>query len=722
MVYAYNGGPQGSIGPPRQAAWRLVLIQRGGVKLKAYRVDHIRNVGLYSHGGAGKTSLGEEMLFNARAINRVGRVEDGATTSDYEPEEARRRISVNLALLPLEWNNHKINIVDCPGFLDFAGEIRQGMRAADSAIVLVDGVAGVEVGTEQVWRQLQLATIPRLIFVNKFDRENADFTRTVDQLRERFGNTLIAIQMPIGGQDQFSGVIDLISMVALRGPNGTAEEIPKELREAADRMREKLVETVAESDDDLLIKFLEGEEISNDEIRVALRRAIASSRIFPILVGSATQNKAVSQLMDAIVELMPSPADCQPVEATESGVRKIALRADDNGPIAALVFKTTADPFVGKLTYFRVISGLMKSDSMVWNALKVREERIGQLFVVRGKSQEPVQTLGAGDIGAVAKLQHTGTGDTLSTKDRPVLLPAIEFPHPNYSVAVEPKSKADLDKLGSALHRLVEEDATIRVRRDTETFETVISGLGETQIDVAVERMHRKFGIDVVLHEPRVPYRETVLRSTRTEYKHKKQTGGHGQYGHVVLEIEPLSRGAGFQFGEKVVGGSVPKNYVPAVEKGIREALPEGIVAGFPVVDLKVTLCDGSYHPVDSSEMAFKLASGQAFKKGAEQAGPVLLEPVMDMAIVVPEQFVGDVMSDLNSKRGRVQGMDPDEGMTTVHAQAPLAEIQRYANDLRSISQGRGTFSMKFSHYEEVPQLVAQHVIADARKVHAIAH
>jgi elongation factor G len=427
--------------------------------------------------------------------------------------------------------------------------------------------------------------------------------------------------------------------------------------------------------------------------------------------------------MDAIVELLPSPLERLPVHATElSSGKEVELTCKADGPFAALVFKTTADPFVGKLTYFRVFSGTFKSDSHVFNSRASHDERVGQLFVVRGKTQEPAQSVVAGDIGAVAKLQDTQTGDTICLKDRQLRLPAIEFPHPVYSVAVEPKSKADLDKLGSAMHRLIEEDPGIQWRRDTETAEMVLAGLGEQHIDVALERMKRKFGVEVTLHAPRVPYRETVNRKTTAEYKHKKQSGGHGQYGHVFLEIEPLPRGSGFEFGERVVGGSVPRNFVPAVEKGVREALPEGIQAGYPVVDVRVTLTDGSYHPVDSSEMAFKIASSQAFRKASEEAQPVLLEPVMDLAIVVPDQFVGDVMSDLNGKRARVQGMDPDNGSTTVHAQAPLAEVQRYSTDLRSITQGRGTFSMEFSHYEEVPAHVAQQVIAEHKKQAAAAH
>ena len=691
--------------------------------MKAYRPEQIRNVGLFSHGGAGKTSLCEAMLLNAGAVNRLGRVTDGTSVSDYEPEEQKRQISVNLAVLPFEWKDCKVNLLDAPGYLDFAGEVREAIRVIDGALVLVDAVAGVEVGTDLVWKQLDRHNIPRAILVNKVDRENADFGRTVEQLRSRFGPKVVAVQVPIGLQDRFEGVVDLIAMCSVRGAERQTGPVPGDLSAACDQFREQLIESVAETDDELISKYLEGEELKQDEVMRALHNAVAAGKLYPVLVASGGSNKSVHSVMDAIVDMLPSPVDRGAVKATEAATGKeVALEPSESGPLAALIFKTTADPFVGKLTYFRVFSGTIKSDTHIWNASKGREERLGQLFVIRGKAQEPAVQLGAGDIGAVAKLQETGTGDTLCTRDRQLKLDPIEFPRAIYSVAVEPKSKADLDKLGAALHRLVEEDPTIQVRRDPETAEMVVSGLGEQHIDVAVERLKRKFGVDLALHEPRVPYRETIQRKTVSEYKHKKQTGGHGQYAHVFLELEPLPRGSGFEFAEKVVGGSVPKNYVPAVEKGVRESLTEGVVAGCQVIDVRVTLTDGSYHNVDSSEMAFKLASSQAFKHGFEQAQPVLLEPVMDVAVIVPDEFVGDVMSNLNGKRARVQGIEPEDGMTTVHAQAPLAEVQRYATDLRSITQGRGTYTMQFSHYEEVPAHIAQQVIAEHKKQVAAAH
>src|SRR5262245_51104957 len=508
-------------------AWR-------DMQMKAYRPEQIRNVGLFSHGGAGKTTLGEAMLFSAGTIGRLGRVEDGSTVSDYEPEETRRTISVSLSVLPLEWRDHKVNLVDAPGYLDFAGEVREAIRAVDGALVLVDAVAGVEVGTELTWKQLDGAGIPRLIVINKIDRENADFGRTVEQLRARFGKSVVAVELPIGSQDRFDGVVDLIRMCALAGADMARGDVPADLRGAGDQLREQLVEAVAETDDDLIAKYLEGEELSEEELLAALHRAVAQGKLFPVLVASAGTNKGIRSLLDAIVDMLPSPIERGALQATELPSGKEVSRAPSAaGPLAALVFKTSADPFVGKLTYFRVFSGTLRADSHVWNTRAAKEERVGTLYLVRGKSQEPASKIEAGDIGAVAKLQDTQTGDTIGTRERQLRIAGIDFPNPVFAVAVEPKSKADPDKLGSALHRLVEEDPGIQVRRDSETGEMVLSGLGEQHIDVALERMKRKFGVEVALHEPRVPYRETILRKTAAEYKHKKQTGGHGQYGHV---------------------------------------------------------------------------------------------------------------------------------------------------------------------------------------------
>ncbi|TAK26214.1 MAG: elongation factor G [Chloroflexota bacterium] len=685
--------------------------------------DLIRNVGLFSHGGAGKTTLAEAMLFAAGVVSRAGRVDDGTTVSDYEPEEHKRRISVNLAVLPLVWRNCKINLLDAPGFLDFAGETREAIRACDAALVLVDAVAGVEVGTDLIWKQLDVAEIPRAVVISKADRENSDYGRVLESLRARFGAKVVPLHVPVVGPNGLEGIVDLVEMEARLGPTMTAGAIPAAMLARCDQYREQLVEAVAETDDDLIVKYLDGETLTREEITGALARAAASGKIIPVLAASGLLGRGVPAVLDAVVDLLPSPGGRPSVRALDIAAnREVVCNPASDGPLCALVFKTIADPFVGKLTYFRVFSGTVRSDSHVWNVTRGRDERLGTLYLVRGKTQEPAVVVGPGDIGAVAKLQETATGDTLGSREHQSRLPAIEFPKPVYSVAVDPKSKADLDKLGNALHRIVEDDQTTTVRRDPETGETVLSGLGEQHVDVTIERMRRKFGVEVEIREPRVPYRETIVHATQSEYKHKKQTGGHGQYGHVSIEIEPLPRGTGCEFTEHVVGGAVPRNFIPAVEKGFREAIPEGILAGYPIVDVRVTLLDGSYHPVDSSEMAFKLATSQAFKKGCEEAHPILLEPVMDFFITVPEQFVGDAMSDLNGKRARVQGLDPDGDVTTIRAQAPQSEMQRYSTDLRSITQGRGTYTAEFSHYEEVPAHVAQQVIADHKKAHAAAH
>jgi len=685
--------------------------------MKNYATEQLRNVGLISHGGAGKTTLAEAMLFVAGAISRLGRVDDGTTTSDFDPDEIKRKISISTSILPLEWQGHKINILDTPGYADFVGEVKEGLRVSDSAVVVVDAVAGPEVGTEMVWKYADEHALPRMIFVNRIDRENADFRRVVEQVRAMFGKHCVAIQLPIGQQDSFRGVVDLIKMKAVEGPKSETAEIPEDLMADAESYREKMIEAVAETDDELIMKYLEGEELTQEEVEGGLRAAVNAGKVVPVLVGSALENKAIAPLLSAIVDYMPSPADRGAVVATEVATGKeIALEPTVSSPLAALVFKTTADPYVGKLTYLRVYTGVLYSDSHVWNSNKGKDERIGQLFILRGKTQEPTAQIVAGDIGAVAKLSETSTGDTLSSKEQPLLLAPIKFPAPLFSAAIQPKTKADMDKLGSALARLVEEDPTLQVQKEPDTGETLISGMGESHVDVSIEKMKRKFGVDVKSSTPKVPYKETITVPTKAEYKHKKQTGGHGQYGHVFLEIEPLPRGGGFEFGERVVGGVVPKNYIPAVEKGVQEALPEGVLARYPVTDVKVTLYDGSYHPVDSSEMAFKIAASQAFKKGVSQAQPVLLEPVMNVRITVPDTYTGDIMSDLNSRRARVQGMTPQDGMSVVEAQVPLAEMQRYATDLRSMTQGRGVFTMEFSHYEEVPAHVAQNVIAESKK------
>ena len=685
--------------------------------MQQHTTEQMRNVVLLSHSGAGKTSLAEAMLFNSGAINRLGKVDQGSTTSDYDPDEIKRQTSIYLALLPCDWQGFKVNTIDTPGYADFVAEVKSAVRVADGAVIVVCAASGVEVGTELGWGYADEQEIPRLIFVNKMDRENADFFRVMEEIRANFGNKCVPIEIPIGAQDDFQGVVDLIRMKSYSGPQWQEGEIPDSLKERAGEFREKLVEAVAETDDDLIAKYLEGEELTEEEIVQGLRTGATGGQVVPVLAGSAGRNLGAARLLDAICHYLPSPLDREHLTAVNPTTKQEeTIDADPTGPLAALVFKTSADPYVGKLTYFRVYNGTIYSDSTVWNSTRERQERIGQLYVLRGKNQEPVPNLIAGDIGAVAKLAETTTGDTVCGRDHPLIMPTIEFPQPTISFAVHPKTKADLDKLGSSLTRLVEEDPSLQVHRDGDTLETVLSGVGDAQLEVAAEKMLRKFGVNVRMETPKVPYKETVAISTKAEYKHKKQTGGHGQYGHVFLEVEPKPRGEGYEFSNRIVGGVVPKNYIPSVEKGVVEGLQGGVLAGYPVVDIKVTLYDGSYHTVDSSDIAFKIAGSHAVRKGLSQAQPVLLEPVMNMRIMVPEGYTGDIISDLNGKRAKVLGMNPLGGLNLIEAQAPLAEVQRYAIDIRAMTQGRGSFQMELSHYEEVPAHIAQRISAEGEK------
>ena len=690
--------------------------------MKPTPTDQIRNIGLFAHGGAGKTSLAEALLFAAGGINRLGRVEDGTTVSDYEPEEVRRRTSIQSAVVSFNWKDFRYTLIDTPGYADFVGEVVAGVRVVDSGLILFEAQGAVEVGAEQVWRLASEQSLSRIAVISKMDRENANFQRILDQVVARFGAGVVPIQLPIGAESSFAGYVDLVSMKAYRGADAVEGPIPAGMRAAAEAARERLVEAAAETDDALITKYLEGEPLTEAEVRQGVRAGCVSGALVPVVCAAALSGIGSRALLQAFADYLPSPADRPAAVATNPASEKVEnLKPGDSEPLTALVFKTAADPFVGRLTYFRVFSGTMHSDSVVWNASKGREERLAQLFTIRGRTQEPVVQLGAGQIGAVAKLQETATGDTLCAKDRQLVLPAMTFPHAVYSSAVSPKTKADLDKLGAGLSRLVEEDPTLQVRKEVDTNETILSGLGESHLDVTAEKLRRKFGVEVLLTIPRVPYKETITMSAKAEHKHKKQTGGHGQYGHVLIEVEPLERGTGFEFAERVVGGVVPRNFIPAVEKGIREVLPEGAIAGFPVVDLRATLYDGSYHAVDSSEMAFKIAAAQAFRKGCEAAHTVLLEPIMTIAITVPDQYVGDVMGDLNTRRGRVIGITPQGGASLVEATVPLAEVLRYATDLRSLTQGRGTFRLEPSHFEEVPAHIAQVVIAAAKKEKAEA-
>jgi elongation factor G len=688
--------------------------------MKVYAPEAIRNVGLLSHMGNGKTSLAEAMLFASGAISRMGRVDDGTTTSDYDPDEQRRGMSASLTLLPLEWQDVKVNLVDTPGYADFVGEVAATLRVVDGVVLLTSAVDGLEVGTEQAWNLCQQRHLPRLVVVNRMDRENASFERTLEQLRERFGTGVVAAQLPIGSRDAYRGVVDLISRKALLfGPDGevTEGEVPADLTAEVERLGEQLIEAVAETDEDLTLKYLEGEALTEAEIREGLRQGVLSRAITPAFSAAATEGKGVRQILDAIAEYLPSPVATGAVKATNPQAGKAEeLAPDPDGPLAALVFKTLADPFIGRLTYFRVYSGTLRPDSHIWNATKEKDERIGTIMTLRGKNQENATAVPAGDIAAVAKLVLTTTGDTLCTREHPVLLEPVTFPEPVFAAAVEAKTRTDQDKMGPAMQRMQEEDPTIRVRRDPETAQTIISGMGDSHVEITVERIKRKFGADLKIEPLRVAYRETIRQPAKADGRFVRQTGGHGQYGVCSVEIDPLPRGSGYEFVDKIVGGVVSQSFRPAVDKGIQEAMAEGVIAGYPMVDVRAILYDGKEHSVDSSEMAFKIAGSMAFKAAAEKAGVVLLEPVMKVEVRVPDQYTGDIMGDLSTKRGRVHGMNPEgDGTTTIEAEIPMAEMVRYATDLRSMTQGRGQFKMSSDHYEEVPANVAQRVIEEAK-------
>ncbi|HET8679996.1 MAG TPA: elongation factor G [bacterium] len=688
--------------------------------MKRYGPDQIRNVAVVGHGGTGKTSMVEAMLFAAKAIDRLGRVEDGTTTTDFDPEEIRRRHTINASIAPLEWEGVKINLLDTPGYPDFVGEMVGALRVSDGALVVVDAVAGVQVQTEQAWVHADQYNLPRLVVVNRLDRENASFARVLDALRARFGTRLVPIQLPIGAEAGLRGVVDLLAMKAFVQSDGqeSPQDIPPEMQDEAAAARERLLEAAAESDDALVEKYLDSGVLSEEELRRGLESGTRAGKIVPVLAAASAKLIGISQVLTAITTLLPSPVDVGAVTgAHPRNGAEVPVEPGERGPLAVLVFKTMADPYVGRLSYFRVYGGVLASDSHVVNASRDKAERLGQLYILRGKHQEPTPQVGPGDIGAVAKLADTGTRDTLSSKEAPVRLPPIEFPQPAISMAIEPKSKADEDKMGNALHRLAEEDPTFTVRRDPELKQTVISGMGESHLEIMADRLRRKFGVDVSLAPPRVPFRETIKGKARAEGRHVKQSGGRGQYGVCSVEVEPMPRGGGFEFVDKIFGGAIPNQFIASVEKGVRKTLEEGVLAGYPVVDIRVTLYDGKYHDVDSSDIAFQLAGALAFKKASTDAGVVLLEPILDIAVSVPEEQMGDIIGDLNAKRARIMGMEPQgNGTTVVRAQVPQAEVLRYASDLRSLTGGRGTFTTSFSRYEPVPAHIADKVAAGARK------
>jgi elongation factor G len=686
--------------------------------MKPTSPDRIRNVALISHGGAGKTSLAEAMLFDAGAISRMGSVDAGTATLDWDPDEQKRQQTINLAIASLEQDDTRITIVDTPGYADYQADVVEALAAVDAAIVVVDASAGVEVGTEEVWRLAEERKLPRFVFINKMDRENANYDAVLDQLKARFGPKIAPVYLPIGSADSFRGYIDVIEEHANVYEGGTPKEvpIPDELQGAEHSRRDALVEAAAEASDELMMKYLEGEEITDAEIGAAMHKGTREGSVVPVFVGSALKNIGVRELIEMIVKHIPSPAEVG-TRTTPDGKE---IKPDPAAPFVAQVFKTTADPFVGRLTYFRVVSGTLRSQGHVYNASRREEERIGNLLAMHGKDQSNLPQVGPGDIAAVAKLTSTQTGDTLvADRAQAVELPRPVFPEPSLQVAIEPESKADLDKLGQALSRLQEEDPAVRVVREDATNETILTAMGDAHVDVIVERLKRKFGASVKTSVPQVPYRESIRKPTKVDNKFKRQTGGHGQYGHVVIEFEPLEADRSFEFGDRIVGGVVPKQYIPAVEKGLREAMSEGVLAGFPVVGLRATLVDGSYHTVDSSEMAFKIAASQALKRAFPEANPTLLEPVLEVEVVVPDEYMGDVMGQLTAKRGHVLGMDSSNGTQRLRAQVPQAEMFQYATELRSITQGRGRFSWKLDHYAEVPHNLADKVIAERSKVTA---
>ncbi|HJP41306.1 MAG TPA: elongation factor G [Dehalococcoidia bacterium] len=678
--------------------------------MNVYTTDDIRNVVLVGHGSVGKTTFAEAALFASGAITRMGTVEEQNTVGDYDDDEHKRKFSLNVSILPVEWRESKVNLIDTPGYADFISEVICGAHAADLAMVVVDAVSGPEVGTDRAWNVASELSLPKMLLINRMDRENASFEQTLAALQAKWGSGVTALFLPIGSQQDFVGIVDLLSMRAYMGPEGTEEAVPDSMLSEAEDYRGKLVETIVETDEGLMNKYFADEELSEEELSAALKAGLISGSIVPVVCSAAAKQIGVRPVLDTLLSRCPSPAQVAPLEVDGS-----ELAADPSGPTVVRVFKTSADPYVGKLTYLRLISGKVTSDSHLWNSNESADERLGTLYLARGKEQEPIVEMSAGDIGVVTKLAQTSTGNTLATKGNPVVVPPIEFPQPVFSMALQPASKATVDKLVPSLQRLVEEDPGLRLTRDQSSGETILSGLGDAHIDVTIERLKRKFNVDVELSLPRVAYLETVSRKSSADYTHKKQTGGHGQYGRVSIEIGPLPRGTGVQFSERVVGGSVPREFIPAVEKGVMETSKEGVVAGYNLTDCEVILFDGKHHPVDSSEMSFKLAASQALREAVQDAGPVILEPVMKIQVIAPEEHSGDVVSDLNTKRAKIQGITPDGNVSVIEAEVPLAEVQRYASDLRSVTQGRGGFTMEFEHYAELPSQLAQKVTTDAK-------
>ncbi len=689
--------------------------------MKVYDAPSIRNVAMVGHSGAGKTQLTSALLFDAGAVNRFGRVDDGTTVTDYDEEEITRKHTLSCSLAFAEWNKHKINIIDTPGMSNFLSDSRAALRVADAALVVIDAVHGVEVSTEKMWSAAQDLEVPRMVVLNRLDRERASLERSLESLRSAFGRTVIPVQLPIGEEKGFKGIVDLVTMTAwtFAGENGKPSEapVPAEMETQVQAARDALIEMVAEADDALMEKFFDAGTLGQEDLLGGLERAVAASRIFPLFCVSAAANVGVQPLLDGIVNYAPSPAGRGIQIADDT-----RLAASDRGPAAAFVWKTVADPFAGRITMFRVISGVLKSDSTVNNANRESTERLGHLLLLQGKTQTSVPEVRAGDIGAVAKLKETLTGDLLIDKAATVRMHSITFPEPVISYAIEPKSRGDEEKISTSMHRLQEEDPSIGYSRDPQTKELLLAGQGQLHIEVTVAKLKRRFGVEVLLKPPRIPYRETISAAVEAHGRHKKQTGGHGQFGDCKVKFEPLPRGSEFQFVDDIFGGSIPRQFVPAIEKGLQDARMRGFLAGYPMVDFRATVIDGSYHAVDSSEMSFKMAASLAFKDGMSRARPTLLEPVMDVEVYAPSDYAGDLMGDLNSRRGRIGGMDTRGASTVIRAKVPMSEMLTYEQHLTSATGGRGSYHMEFSHYEEVPQHLHGKIVAAAKAGRGDAH
>lgn len=689
--------------------------------MRVYESESIRNVAIIGHGTSGKTSLTSALLFDAGAINRLARVEDGNTVTDYDEEEIERKISISSALAYCEWSKRKINILDTPGYRPFLADTKLVMRAADAAVVVLDAVAGVEVQTEKVWEYAGEFNLPRIFVINKMDRDNASFERAVASVEEAFGRSGVPIQIPIGAEREFTGVIDILSGKAYRYErDGSGKfqitDIPAEHQQAAQSAREKLIEMVAESSDELMEKFFAEGTLSAEELLAGLKKSVQARTIFPILCASAALNIGVPQILDAVVELLPPPGSEKVSGINPKTKEPVERVVSSKEPLAAYVVKTVADPFTGRISIIRLYSGVMRSDTTYFNQTKGKNEKFGPLQALQGKTMTPIGEVHAGDFFAVTKLKETTTGDTLCDPSQPIVFQAVDVPEPSITFAIEPKARGDEDKISNALARITEEDAAIKYTRDAQTKQLLLSGSGQLHVEVTVARLRKRYGVEVILKTPKVPYRETIRGKADVQGRYKKQTGGHGQFGDCKIKMEPLARGAGFEFVDEIFGGAIPRNFIPAVEKGIVDAAGKGFLAGYPVVDFRVILYDGSFHPVDSSELAFKVAGSMAFKKGMDDAQPVLLEPIMNVEILAPQEYAGDLMGDLTSRRGKLQGVDMKRDLQVIKAQVPMAEMVSYAPVLTSMTGGRGAYHMEFSHYDEVPAHIGQKIIEEANK------